>query len=87
MKLSVSTHPYRRVRISAAQLASIKAGDEVEIAVDVSEPGYVPVNMAVRARITDLLFTGITDARNLSRLEHDPKVKSAMVGKRKPGRD
>jgi hypothetical protein len=82
MKLTVSTNSYNRVRISTAHLASIDDNDAVTMIVEVFEPGYVPERVMVRARISDHLFTGITEARNLTDLEHDPKIKSAMVGKR-----
>jgi hypothetical protein len=81
MKLSVSKNENRRVQMPASRQATIDGSDDVEIAVDVRKPSYVPTGVTVRARVTDLLFTGITKAWNLTNLEHDPEVKSVQVGR------
>ncbi len=83
MRLSISTNRFRRVRISAAQMACLKDEHVVGLIVDVYEPGYVPDTITIQARITDLIFTGTIEARNLPSLEQDLKVKSAAVGKQK----
>lgn len=64
-------------------MACLKDEHVVELIVDVYEPGYVPDTITIRDRVTDLLFTGTIEARNLPSLEQDPKVKSAAVGKLK----
>lgn len=81
MKFSVSKNERQRVQVSPAREATMQPTDVVEIAVDVTSPRYVPEGVELRARVSDQLFTAVTQADNLRRLEHDPHVRSVQVGR------
>lgn len=80
MKLSVSNNTRSRVQVPVAREAEMSPFDNVEIAVNVTAPRYVPKGVTLRSRVDDKLFTAITKAHNLDRLEHDPRVSSVQVG-------
>lgn len=81
MKFSVSKNNNRRVQVSPARQATMRPNDDVEIAVDVAAPQYVPAGVKLRARMSDQLFTAVTKAANLAQLEDDPNVNSVQVGR------
>jgi hypothetical protein len=81
MKLSVSSNTRSLVQVPAAREAGMKPSDNVEIAVNVKAARYVPRGVTLRARLDDRLFTAITKASNLDRLEQDPCITSVQVGR------
>ena len=81
MKFSVSNNTRSRVQVPAAREAGMSPSDDVEIAVNVTAPRYVPKGVTLRARVDDRLFTAITKAHNLDRLEQDPRIFSVQVGR------
>ncbi len=48
----------------------------------VSEPGYVPAGVTLRARIDETMFTASFDEELLATLQQDPKVVSVEVSQR-----
>lgn len=81
MKFSISNNERTRVQVPTAREAAMKPSDDVEVAVNVTTPRYVPQGVILRARVSDQLFTAVTKAHNLSNLEHDPRVSSVQVGR------
>lgn len=59
-------------------LAQITKGSDspVTAIIKVSEPGYIPQGVEVRARISPQIFTATSILKNLLQLEEDPLVVS-----------
>lgn len=71
-------------KLEAAPQSALKhiTADQVVMAiVQVNEPGYVPADLDVRARISDSIFTAEFRAAVLQALEADPKVKSIALSR------
>ena len=66
---------------SQSVLQYLTADDVVTAIVQVNEPGYVPVGVDVRARISESIFTAEFRAAVLQALEGDPKVKSIALSR------
>lgn len=82
MKLAISKNDRKRVQIPILRDAKLKPSDEVEIAVEVKEPHYIPKNVTVRSWIDDNLFTGKITRKMLEELDKDVVVRSVQVGQR-----
>ncbi|GFZ99409.1 hypothetical protein [Sphingobium fuliginis] len=80
VKLAISSNSLKRVQIPVSRDASLKPTDEVEIAVRVTKPNYVPKDVKVRARIDETLFTGKTLRGKLEALNADDAVASVQIG-------
>lgn len=81
MKFAISNNERSRVQVPTAREATMNPSDDVEVAVNVTTPRYVPQGVTLRARVSDQLFTAVTKAYNLTNLEHDPRVRSVQVGR------
>ena len=54
----------------------------VQVIMKVRDPGYVPSEATVRARIDEHLFTADVPADGLARLQENPKVVSVVANKK-----
>jgi hypothetical protein len=75
---------YRKVRARASRLLDEKAAADQPLTavIEVTEPGYRPSGVDVRAVVTDTLFTGRVRPSALAELDQDPRVVSVELGSR-----
>ena len=59
-----------------------EAGQPLLVVVEVTEPGYVPSTVDVRAVISDTLFTATVPASEVDGLGRDPRVVSVELSRR-----
>jgi hypothetical protein len=78
----VRPSPVRRKRESSPRPDPLEDGGDLEVIVKVNEPNYVPDGVAVRAQISDAIFTSVIASDVLQRLEDDPKVESVAVSRK-----
>jgi hypothetical protein len=66
----------RKIRSPASlRLDGLVASDRpVAVVVEVTEPGYHPAGLEIRARITATLLTGTVQSTSLPELDRDPGV-------------
>jgi hypothetical protein len=57
----------------------ISADRPVPVLVEVSEPGYRPAALEIRARITDTVLTGTVQPASLPDLDRDPGVVAVEI--------
>ncbi|HEV2867535.1 MAG TPA: hypothetical protein VGX37_13580 [Allosphingosinicella sp.] len=82
MKLAISKSDSKRIQIPLARDVELGPFDEVEVAIEVREPDYVPRNVQLRGWIDKNLLTGKILKGNLLELGKDERVHSVQVGKR-----
>lgn len=75
---------YRKVRVPTTRPldAEMAVDQPVPAVVEVTEPGYRPSGVDVRATITDTLFTARIRPSALASLDQDPRVVSIELGNR-----
>jgi hypothetical protein len=66
---------------TVAEARSAGATDRVAVTFKVSEEGYVPAGVTVRAQISPTIFTAEVTREEIDRLERDPKVISIGTAK------
>jgi hypothetical protein len=71
---------YRKVRTRARLDPRSAADDPLTAVVEVTEPGYRPAEVDVRAVITATLFTARIRPSALAELDRDPRVVSIELG-------
>lgn len=80
MKISVAD--LKKVEPSAvARKSALQPNETVSAIFKVRDPGYVPPNVRVRARIDATMFTGELSAVSLEQIETDPHVVSVSLSK------
>jgi len=73
---------YRKVRARASRPCDeeLAADRPMTAVVEVTEPGYRPPGVLVRAAITDTLFTATVRPSALATLDEDPRIVSVELG-------
>lgn len=66
---------------TVAEARSADATDRVAVICKVSEAGYVPAGVTVRAQISPTIFTAELTRDDIDRLQQDPKVISIGTAK------
>ncbi len=68
------TPKYSKLRLSGEALRKLEREEPVVATIKVSQKGYVPSGVEVRARISPLIFTANIPHEVLAQLEQDPAV-------------
>ena len=71
-----------KVQLNTLSVASNGEWTEVTAIVKVTEAGYVPSGIDVRAQIAPNLFTAKMHREDIDRLDQDPRVVSIDTGRR-----
>lgn len=71
---------YRKVRSRARLDPAPETDDPLTAVVEVSEPGYRPSDVDVRAELSETLFTARIRPSTLAALDRDPRVTSIDIG-------
>lgn len=68
------TPKYSKLRLSGETLRKLDREEPLVATIKVSQKGYVPSGVEIRARISPLIFTANIPYEILERLEQDPAV-------------
>ncbi len=79
MRLKFTAQSSSKIATDVRQLAADDEAGELEVIIKTIRPDYVPDCVAERARIDQVLFTGVVQAGALEQLADDPAVETVSV--------
>jgi hypothetical protein len=79
--MAASPKTRKKLEATARPEPADGAGD-LEVIIKVREANYVPAGVAIRAQISDKIFTSVIQSETLQSLEDDPQVQSVAVSRK-----